>query len=167
MPANKPNFLISLFHDAREDLLSYVTRRVGSQDAEDIVQDTWLNLHQHGNPESWREPRAIAFATAGNLTVDAWRRQQVRKDLFDAADADFEPICPQPCHETVIDARRQVERLANALDDLPAACRNAFLLNRLEGLTHAQIADRLGVSTKTVQRHIERALSHCLARLAD
>lgn len=167
MPANKPHFLISLFHDAKDDLLSYVTRRVGSQDAEDIVQDTWLKLHQHGNPESWREPRAIAFATAGNLAVDAWRRQRVQKGLFDAADEDFETICPRPCPEAEVDGRRQVERLATALDDLPAACRNAFLLNRLEGLTHAQIADRLGVSTKTIQRHIERALSHCLARLAD
>jgi len=50
------------------------------------------------------------------------------------------------------------------LNELPPACRDAFLLNRLYDCTHAEIADRLGISTKTVQRHIERALLHCLRR---
>jgi RNA polymerase sigma-70 factor (ECF subfamily) len=52
--------------------------------------------------------------------------------------------------------------VAAALQELPAQCREAFLLNRLEGLTHSEIAERLGVSTKTVQRHIERALRRCV-----
>ena len=55
-----------------------------------------------------------------------------------------------------------MERLAVALEQLSPQCREAFLLNRLEELTHVQIAARLGVSTKTVQRHIERALRLCV-----
>jgi RNA polymerase sigma-70 factor (ECF subfamily) len=55
-----------------------------------------------------------------------------------------------------------LERLSVALEQLPEQCRRAFLLNRLDGLTHTQIATQLGVSTKTVQRHIERALRVCV-----
>jgi RNA polymerase sigma-70 factor (ECF subfamily) len=50
--------------------------------------------------------------------------------------------------------------------ELPQACRDAFLLNRIEALTHVAIATRLGISTKSVQRYIERALRHC-ARALD
>lgn len=64
--------------------------------------------------------------------------------------------------ETQADARGRLERLAAALAQLPPQCKQAFLLNRLEGLTHAEIAGRLGISTETVQRHIERALQLCV-----
>lgn len=43
--------------------------------------------------------------------------------------------------------------------------RHTLVLNKFEGLTHVEIASRLGMSTKTVRRHIARALEHCAARL--
>lgn len=168
------DLLTSLFLGLRAELLAFVSRRAGPQEAEDIVQDTWLHLHRHAQahdqdaaaaPPAWRDARAVAFATAGHLSVDHWRRRQVRQALpLDAAGVD-EVICPRPGPDTVVDARRQAQGIAQALDELPPPCREAFLLNRLDGLTHAEIAARLGVSSKTVQRHIERALSHCMARL--
>jgi RNA polymerase sigma factor (sigma-70 family) len=75
---------------------------------------------------------------------------------------DSEQPIPGPDPEAHADAVGQLERLSVALEQLPEQCRRAFLLNRLEGLTHAQIATQLGVSTKTVQRHIERALQACV-----
>ena len=74
------------------------------------------------------------------------------------AEADRPDLDP----ETQADAKGRLERLAAALAQLPPQCQQAFLLNRLEGLTHAEIAARLGVSTKTVQRNIERALQLCV-----
>jgi DNA-directed RNA polymerase specialized sigma24 family protein len=43
---------------------------------------------------------------------------------------------------------------------LPPLCRDAFLLNRVEGLTHAEIAGRLGVSVRTIDRFMVRAWNH-------
>lgn len=63
---------------------------------------------------------------------------------------------------THADVVSRVDQLAAALEELPAACREAFLLNRLDGLTHVEIARRFGVCAKSVQRYIERALRHCL-----
>ncbi len=48
-----------------------------------------------------------------------------------------------------------------AMDQLPTNARLALLLNRLEGLTHAQIATRLGVSESTVGKYIVQAVRHC------
>jgi RNA polymerase sigma factor (sigma-70 family) len=160
------DILSCLFAEAQSDLSAFVSRRVGAQDAADVLQDTWLKLHEHGDTASWREPRAVLFTTAGNLAVDHWRQQQRHALHFDGGELP-EIACPFPGPETVVDDRRQAERLATVLDELSAECRQAFLLNRLDGMTHREIADRLGICTKTVQRHIERALGHCLVRLTD
>lgn len=55
--------------------------------------------------------------------------------------------------------------LQQALDELPVNCRQALLLNRLEGLGHAAIAERLGVSVSMVSKYIMSALLHCARRL--
>ena len=48
-----------------------------------------------------------------------------------------------------------------ALAALPEACRHAFLLNRFDGLSQREIALRMGISEKTVERHVLRALGAC------
>ena len=165
MPSADLDLLSCLFVEAHADLATFVSRRIGAQDAADVLQDTWLKLRESGDASAWREPRAVLFTTAGNLAVDHWRQQQRLAQRF--ADGELPDIvCPLPGPDSVIEHRRQAERLAEALDELPAECRRTFLLNRLDGLTHREIADQLGICTKTVQRHVERALGHCLVRLA-
>src|SRR6266702_67757 len=132
------------FLEARDDLLRFLRRRSRTHRAaaaEDIVQTVWLKLRERDDSQTWEEPRAV---------------------LFTSAAADPETACPRPDPEAQADAAGRLERLTAALEQLPPQCREAFLLNRLEELTHVEIAARLGVSTKTVQRHIERALRLCV-----
>lgn len=167
MSQQHPDRLTRVFLGARETLRQFVSRRIGPEEADDVLQDTWLRLSQHREQEDWREPRAMLFATAGNLSIDRWRWQQRQQTLV-TEEAGWE-LCPdeRPDPATCLEQRRQVLRLDAALAELPPACRQAFLLNRLEGLSHREIAQQLGISCKTVQRHIEKALGHCLLRLGD
>ena len=55
--------------------------------------------------------------------------------------------------------------LQRALSELPAACRECFLLRKLDGLSHLEIADRLGVSRSMVEKHIVNAMKHCRIRI--
>jgi RNA polymerase sigma factor (sigma-70 family) len=146
------------FLEARDDLLRFLKRRGRRGAAEDIVQSVWLKLRERSDPRSWREPRAVLFTTAANLKIDAYRRETAAKEAASRA----EVVGPEPDPEAQADAAAQLERLSAALEQLPPQCRQAFLMNRIEELTHAQIAERLGISTKTVQRHIERALRLCV-----
>jgi len=157
--------LTRYFLEIRDELLRFVMRRTGRSAAEDIVQDVWVNLRERGDPESWREPRAVLFRTAANLGTDTYRRDRRTQKLFSAEEDVSATASSDPDPAAQAEAANQLERLVAALDQLPAQCREALLLNRLEGLTHAQIAARLGISTKTVQRHIERALRACLQML--
>jgi RNA polymerase sigma factor (sigma-70 family) len=159
---NPTDRLTRCFLDARDDLLRYLKRRTRRAELEDVLQDTWLNLRERGDPASWREPRAVLFTTAGNLATDAHRRAASAGKVFSREVAQTHTACTRPDPQSHTDTIAHLERLTAALEELPVRCREAFLLNRLEALTHAEIAARLGVSTKSVQRYIERALRHCL-----
>lgn len=165
MATNKTFFLESLFRRHVRELRSCVRRRVGVQEAEDVVQETYLHLLKRSDPDSLREPRAYLFRSALNLSTDTWRNAQARQTTTDG-DAEFERLIdPAPGPEALADGTLQLRRFLAALDELPEACRHALVLNKFEGRTHDKIAIQLGISTKTVRRHIARALAHCGARL--
>ena len=161
--SNSMDRLTRSFLEARDDLLRFLKRRGRRDAAEDIVQTAWLKLHERGgDPKSWQEPRAVLFTTAANLKIDAHRRETVAEEALakEAALQHVDGLGVDP--EAQADAAGRLERLSAALAELPPQCRQAFLMNRIDELTHAEIAARLGISTKTVQRHIERALRLCV-----
>jgi RNA polymerase sigma factor (sigma-70 family) len=161
-PEQTMDRLTRCFLEIRAELVRFLTRRNGRAAAEDVVQETWLKLHERGNTDSWQEPRAVLFTTAANLGTDVQRRDAHSDRLF-AREADVpEPASEAAGPESQVESESELNSVAAALEELPAQCREAFLLNRLDGLTHAEIAERLGISTKTVQRHMERALRRCM-----
>jgi RNA polymerase sigma-70 factor (ECF subfamily) len=161
-PEQTMDRLTRCFMEIRAELVRFLTRRNGKAAAEDVVQETWLKLHERGDTESWHEPRAVLYTTAANLGTDVQRREARAERLF-VRDGELpEAISPGADPESQAQTESELNSVAAALQELPAQCLEAFLLNRVEGLTHSEIAQRLGVSTKTVQRHIERALRRCV-----
>jgi RNA polymerase sigma-19 factor, ECF subfamily len=62
--------------------------------------------------------------------------------------------------EAAAGGAKELRRLHASLAELPPLCRDAFLLNRIEDLTHAEIAARLGVSVRTIDRYMVKAWEH-------
>jgi RNA polymerase sigma-70 factor (ECF subfamily) len=73
--------------------------------------------------------------------------------------------CPKPHPEAMIILRQQCELLLDAIAALPVQCRHVFLLRKIDELSYAQIAGKLAISEKTVQRHLVKAMLHCHRRL--
>lgn len=146
-----------------DDLLGFLRRKVGDFDAPDLVQDVFLRMLSYPSA-SIREPRAFLFRAAANLVVDHLRKESHR-DHEDIADVSEELAASAPTPEDTAIGAERMERFRAALAELPPVSRHAFVLNRFDGMTHSEIAELLGISPKTVQRHIERALDHCLSRL--
>lgn len=147
-----------------DDLLGFLRRKVGDSDAPDLAQEVYLRMLSYPAAAAIREPRAFLFRAAANLVVDHLRKETYRshEDIDDISEH-LATSAPNP-EETAIGTER-LERARAALAELPPLCRHAFLLNRFDGLTHTEIAERLGLSPKTVQRHIQKALDHCLSHL--
>jgi RNA polymerase sigma factor (sigma-70 family) len=161
-PLSPVDRLTRCFLEVRGELLQFFARRTGRTGAEDLVQDVWVRLRERSDPASWVEPRAFIFTVAANLATDAGRRtaRDMARLSFDQAAMASVPANIDPSTEA--DLANRIERVAAALAQLPAVCRDAFLLNRLESLTHAEIAELLGVSRKSVQRYLERTVLHIL-----
>ena len=150
-----------------ESLIRHFARRFGSTArAADAVQDTYLRLLEH-RLSVVRDPQAYLRIVARNVAYDHATRHRRHSSRHEATSEFPDLPSADPLPDAVLHHRRRLERLAAALNDLPSACRTAFILNRMEGMDHAGIAERLGVSRSMVEKHIARALAHCRDRLRE
>lgn len=159
--------LIASFQENYEQLLRFLTRKLNgdSDRAADVVQDTYLRLAKTPDSDDQIDnPRAYIYRVAGNLAIDqirSDRRQNAHQDndLGDTGVADISD--PKPGPENIFLSREQITLLDQALNELPANARAALLMFRVEGLSHNEIAEKLGVSNSMVAKYIGRALKHC------
>jgi len=144
-------------------LCDWLRRRTRCPDrASDLAHDTFCRLLERGRQEMPAEPRAFLATIARRLLVDDIRRREVERAYLDVCAAwsgEADVLTP----ERIAAATELLTGILHLLDGLPAAARRAFLLRRLEGLSHEQVAAELGVSVRTVKRHIAAAYAHCYA----
>jgi RNA polymerase sigma factor (sigma-70 family) len=165
-PPGREGFLRQLSERYRQPLTAYFRRRVGSaNEAEDLSQEVFLRLVRRPDVERIDNPEAFLFRIAVNLLRDRSRRGKTRDgrlaDATQAADG-VEDLSP----ERVFDARQHLEVVLDVLAQLDERTRDAFILHRLEGMKHAQIAELYGVSVSSVEKYIIKALAALAERAA-
>ncbi|SFN66897.1 RNA polymerase sigma factor [Sphingomonas sp. OK281] len=153
----------SLYQDHTDWLRRLIAGRLRLQpaDVDDIVQDTWVRAARPGAPEI-THPRAFLFQTALNLFRDAKRRETVRQQHSRTITADQGGGFGHGMSEQ--EATVELERIVL---ELPDKLRDVFVLSRFRHMTNAEIAVKLGISIKTVEWRMGKALSHCMSRLRD
>ena len=149
------------------ELVCFLNAKLGNrQVAEDVVHDAYLRVLERSSDTPIKQPRAFLYRTALNLVIDDHRRNALRQvESLEVLDSEerFAPCSPHTSH----DQGQRLEMLERALDELPAACRDSFLLRKLEGLSHVQIAERLSISRSLVEKHIVNAMKHCRVRMRE
>ena len=152
--------LALLYRTHHSWLHGWLSRRIGCRDnAADLAQDTFVRLLKSRQSSPLREPRAYLSSIARGLMIDQYRRRELER-------AYLESVALLPQHEVPSEESRllildSLERIDRMLDMLTPRVRQAFLFARLDGLTCAQIAEKLGVSRATVERDLATALQHC------
>lgn len=169
MPTKNCHLIQQLSDADHQRVRAYATQKVGQQEAEDVVQDAYLQLLQREQIDAVREPRAFLFRVIANLSIDAWRKSN-RKAAMEMENESSELetlVCQQPGPEALTSSLLEFDNFLSVLDGLPELQRHAFILNKIEGLTHAEIAQRLGVSTKSIQRYLVEAMEHFAERMEN
>lgn len=143
---------------AHEAMLLRYLRRVWPRKDEvhDLRQETYARVYQAAMASRPASARSFLFTTAHHLMADRVRHERV---VSIEAVGDIEALnvlSDEISTERRVGARQELERLARALDLLPPKCRKVLWLRRVEGLSQKEVAERLGVSVKTVEQHVSK-----------
>ncbi|KAF1066586.1 MAG: putative RNA polymerase sigma factor FecI [Pseudomonas citronellolis] len=160
--------LKALFLRHARQLQTYLLRRTRDpQLAADLAQESFLRLAEQGHREAPENVDAYLYRTARNLAIDHYRQELRRKTdaLPNEQLSDIVADQPGP-EESAVDANA-LDRLRRIVAELPPRTQEIFRLNRLEGLTHAEVAQCLAISESSVQKHLARALAHVMQALEE
>ena len=151
--------------DYRRALVAYFARRLPSpEEAEDLAHDVIIRLLRQ-DLSRIAALRPYVFEVAKNVLIDRGRRDRARCAPHHEPLSEAIPNAAQfECERTIM-AREQVECVRTGLAELPDRTRSIFILRRLEGMKHQEIASNLGVSLSTVEKHVRFAALHLKGRL--
>lgn len=156
-----------VFERYYRELLNFLAHKVRDRDvASDLAQESYARVYAAERSGTLvRDPRALLYRTARNLLTDRYRRDASAAQFLGVDSAELEPDAQQgpAVHEpeVALATRQHFERIAQVVDGLPPRCREAFILVKFDGLTHAETAQRMGISVKTVEMQIQIALRAC------
>jgi RNA polymerase sigma-70 factor, ECF subfamily len=146
-----------LFAESRHALHRYIRRFVGSSEtAKEIVQEAFLRTYRQR--DSVTTLRAFLFSTARNLAANEYRHRRIteREAVGNFGDSRVKPERESLETELLRDERNRL--IQEAIDRLPPQCRAAFTLRVFHECSYKEVAERLGISPKTVEKHIARGL---------
>jgi RNA polymerase sigma factor (sigma-70 family) len=148
-----------LYRDHHSWLQGWLRRQIGNTwDAADIAQDTFIRVLTKPSVSGLREPRAYLTFIARHLMIDFFRHADLeRAYLADLATLDE---AFHPSAEERLSVLQSLQALDAMLDTLTPKTRMAWLLSRLDGLAHAEIATQLGVSVPRVRQYLAKAARH-------
>jgi RNA polymerase sigma-70 factor (ECF subfamily) len=154
----------------QDELLQYLHRRLRDREtAADLAQETLTRMMRYRDAENVEDRKSLLFRIANNLIFEHHRvRRRHRANHHVSLDDTMHLRAPEPPVEVMVDARQAIDRLLKrTLVELPPRCRLAFMLSRFDGLSYLEIAARMDISVKMVEKHITKALVACRAAVGD
>lgn len=154
-----------LYREYRALLCSYIRRKFGAgpPDPEEIAHEAFLRLARKSGEEV-PNPKAFLLITARNVAIDAHRRLRRGQSALDSVRTLSESSHDLSSFD-VLSSKEELERLGGIVDTLKPKQRVAFLMHRVDELSFAEIARRLGISQSGARLLVETALATCVARM--
>lgn len=161
----------ALFDDAWESAVAFAESLVRDPaEAEDLVQEAFVRLwDRRAALEADMPCRAYLFRTVRNLAFNRRRDRATQARLLDDPSAMDTAAAPRPAErpDSAVVAHETEGQLLTVLADLPPRQREAVLLSRYHGLSHAEVAAAMGCAPRTVNNHLVAALSTLRTRLTQ
>jgi RNA polymerase sigma factor (sigma-70 family) len=135
------------------------------RDVDDVVQESYLRLWRARPTQPIVCARAFLFRVARNVALSLLRRERAAP-IISVKDFTVLPVVDDGrSAASAACLEEELLLLAQAIDSLPARCREIVILRRIERLSHKEIAERLGIAVETVEVQVARGVKRCASYL--
>lgn len=146
----------NIFNDNFDPIRRYLYYRCGNTDlATDLAQDTFLRLWEKRDSLNGEPVKGLLYKMASDLFISRYRKNKVRQEFIIKR---HQPQLVESPQEQ-LQYKEMQQRYQSALGSLPEKQRVVFLMSRMEELKYQEIAHRLNLSVKAVEKRMKNALS--------
>jgi RNA polymerase sigma factor (sigma-70 family) len=165
--------LRACFDESSGQLRRLISARLGNQaDAEDLMQELWIKLATiETSPVD--NPHAYLYRMALNLANDLIR-QRIRRSGRESAWSETMiseegglAVDPSPSPERALGDKMRLDLLKTAIIGLPDRAGEVFRRHRIEGSSHSEVAQAMGISRSGVEKHMATAMKYLLRAMMD
>ena len=131
------------------------------RDVDDVAQESYLRVWKAWAPQSIRSAKGFLFQIARHVATDVLRRDRASPVRGVTDLAALSVFDGRPDAAAWACSQEEIATLADAIDALPARCREVFILRKIHRVPQKEIASRLGISEQTVQVLVLRGMKRC------
>ena len=143
-------------------LKRFIARYLSSQhDIEDVAQESFLRAFRAGLEYEVHQPKSFLFRIAKNVAISQLRlkSRQITDSIEEQAGPDV--MCGEWTLEDDVMARERLGVHCDAVAALSPQCRRVYILRKVHGMTHQEIAERMQIGKKTVEKHLYKGIAAC------
>ena len=163
----------TLFRKYYPGLIFYATRLVGRDDAEDIVQDVFIGLwNQREHIECGEKIQSFLYRAVYTHALNVLKHRNIEDNYCNVMEEIHQKRVEyyQPDNNEVIQRIENIElkrKIFHTINELPDKCKEVFKLSYLHNMKNKEIADVMGISLRTVEAHMYKALKFLREHLKD
>jgi len=131
------------------------------EDIEDVIQESFLKVLEAGSKGEIRYSNAYLYRTAHNVALNMLSKKShhVMEYMEDFVGENV--LLGEASVEAEVAGQERFEQFCKAASQLPEQCRKVLILRKVYGFSQQEVADRLGISISTVEKHLTKGLVRC------
>ena len=154
--------LLEVFELNRLSLKRFIARYLNNHhDIEDIAQESFLRAFSAGQTMDVHHPKAFLFRIAKNVAISQLRRKSRQITDYIEEGSGEEGLFEHTTLEDEVMASQHLGVHCEAVASLPPRCRQVYILRKVYGMSHRDIAERMGIAVKTVEKYLYTGIERC------
>ena len=158
----QPHDLGGIYGEIRSSLLRFAARYFKRpQEIEDVVQEAFVRVIEAQHKRDIQSPQAYLYRATRNLALN-----QLDKSAYKLTDTMSDIVTDSELLQSLsleeqFESRERFELFCRAVRELPLKCQRVYILRKVYGFSQKEVAEKMGISIKTVEAHLTKAIIRC------